>query len=74
MWIETLNGSTREEYESLFMRGAKSSDAHNRTAQLKEAGAHDLSYLDLQPKTPAYQMCQDSEDDDDEEDRITELK
>ena len=57
------------------MRGAKSSDTHNRTAQLREAGADDLAYLDLQPKTPAYQMCQDSDDEEEEEEnRITEVE
>ena len=69
IWIESLSQEAREKYEGMYMRGAKSSDAHNRTAQLQQAEAADLSYLDLQPKTPAYQMCPDSDD----EDRIEEL-
>ena len=69
IWIESLDENTREKYEGMYMRGAKSSDAHNRTAQLQEAAATDLSYLDLQPKTPAYRMCAESDD----EDQIEEL-
>ena len=70
VWLESLDDEVREKYESMFMRTAKSTDRHNRTANLAEVDATDLAYLDLQPKTPAYRMCADS---DDEDNRIQEV-
>ena len=70
LWLESLDEDAREKYESMFMRSAKSTDRHNRTANLAEVGASEMSYLDLQPKTPAYRMCAES---DEEDNRVEEV-
>lgn len=70
VWLESLDEDVREKYESMFMRSAKTTDRHNRTANLETEAAADMSYLDLQPKTPAYRMCAES---DEEDNRIEEM-